>query len=127
MQAPSPLTHIYLDRPSAPRGTLRRSRRCRDPILGKSCACETNSPNEKLDIQRKVAGVWIALGEKNLDAAIESMREADDREDHTEKHVSRRIDCHRCANCWMSLLFEAKRPAEAALEFESECPLSGDL
>jgi hypothetical protein len=73
---------------------------------------------EQLDIQRKAAGAWIALGENNLDAAIESMREAADREDRTEKHVAMENRLSPMRELLGELLLEAKRPAEAAQEFE---------
>jgi hypothetical protein len=73
---------------------------------------------EQLDIQRKAAGAWIELGEKNLDAAIESMREAADREDLTEKHVAMENRLSPMRELLGELLLEAKRPAEATHEFE---------
>jgi hypothetical protein len=73
---------------------------------------------EQLDIQRKAAGAWIALGEKNLDAAIAMMREAADREDRTEKHVAMENRLSPMRELLGELLLEAKRPAEAAQEFE---------
>jgi hypothetical protein len=73
---------------------------------------------EQLDIERKAAGAWIALGENNLDAAIESMREAADREDRTEKHVAMENRLSPMRELLGELLLEAKRPAEAAQEFE---------
>jgi tetratricopeptide (TPR) repeat protein len=73
---------------------------------------------EQLDIQRKAAGAWIELGEKKLDEAIESMREAADREDRTEKHVAMENRLSPMRELLGELLLEAKRPAEAAREFE---------
>jgi len=73
---------------------------------------------EQLDIQRKAAGAWIELGEKKLDEAIESMREAADREDRTEKHVAMENRLSPMRELLGELLLEAKRPAEAAHEFE---------
>jgi tetratricopeptide (TPR) repeat protein len=73
---------------------------------------------EQLDIQRKAAGAWIQLGEKKFDEAIESMREAADREDRTEKHVAMENRLSPMRELLGELLLEAKRPAEAAREFE---------
>ncbi len=73
---------------------------------------------EQLDIQRKAAGAWIELGEKKLDEAIESMREAADREDRTEKHVAMENRLSPMRELLGELLLEAKRPGEAAHEFE---------
>ena len=73
---------------------------------------------EQLDIQRKAAGAWIALGEKNLDESIESMREAADREDLTGKHVAMENRLSPMRELLGELLLEAQRPAEAAHEFE---------
>jgi len=73
---------------------------------------------EQLDIQMKAAGAWIELGEKKLDEAIESMREAADREDRTEKHVAMENRLSPMRELLGELLLEAKRPAEAAHEFE---------
>lgn len=73
---------------------------------------------EQLDIQRKAAGAWIEFGEKKLDEAIESMREAADREDRTEKHVAMENRLSPMRELLGELLLEAKRPAEAAREFE---------
>jgi tetratricopeptide (TPR) repeat protein len=74
---------------------------------------------EQLDIQRKAACAWIQLGEKKLDEAMESMREAADREDRTEKHVAMENRLSPMRELLGELLLEAKRPAEAAHEFES--------
>jgi hypothetical protein len=73
---------------------------------------------EQLDIQRKAAGAWIELGEKKVDEAIESMREAADREDHTEKHVAMENRLSPMRELLGELLLEANRPGEAAREFE---------
>jgi hypothetical protein len=73
---------------------------------------------EQLDIQMKAAGAWIELREKKLDEAIESMREAADREDRTEKHVAMENRLSPMRELLGELLLEAKRPAEAAHEFE---------
>lgn len=73
---------------------------------------------EQLDIQRKAAGAWIELGEKKLDEAIESMREAADREDRTEKHVAMENRLSPMRELLGELLLEANRPGEAAHEFE---------
>ena len=73
---------------------------------------------EQLDIQMKAAGAWIELGEKKLDEAIESMREAADREDRTEKHVAMENRLSPMRELLGELLLETKRPAEAAHEFE---------
>jgi tetratricopeptide (TPR) repeat protein len=73
---------------------------------------------EQLDIQMKAAAAWIELGEKKLDEAIESMREAADREDRTEKHVAMENRLSPMRELLGELLLEAKRPAEAAHEFE---------
>jgi hypothetical protein len=73
---------------------------------------------EQLDIQTKAAGAWIELREKKLDEAIESMREAADREDRTEKHVAMENRLSPMRELLGELLLEAKRPAEAAHEFE---------
>ncbi|HEY6734441.1 MAG TPA: hypothetical protein VI256_11715 [Roseiarcus sp.] len=73
---------------------------------------------EQLDIQRKAAGAWIELGEKKLDEAIESMREAADREDRTEKHVAMENRLSPMRELLGELLLEANRPGEAAREFE---------
>ena len=73
---------------------------------------------EQLDIQRKAAGAWIELGEKKLDEAIESMREAADREDRTEKHVAMENRLSPMRELLGEFLLEAKRPAEALREFE---------
>ncbi len=73
---------------------------------------------EQLDIQRQAAGAWIELGEKNLDKAIESMHEAADREDRTEKHVAMENRLSPMRELLGELLLEARRPTEAANEFE---------
>jgi tetratricopeptide (TPR) repeat protein len=73
---------------------------------------------EQIDIQRRAAGAWIELGEKNLDEAIESMSEAADREDRTEKHVAMENRLSPMRELLGELLLEAKRPGEAAHEFE---------
>src|SRR5258708_17779879 len=73
---------------------------------------------EQLDIQRNAAVAWIELGEKKLDEAIESMREAADREDRSEKHVAMENRLSPMRELLGELLLEAKRPAEAAQEFE---------
>jgi tetratricopeptide (TPR) repeat protein len=73
---------------------------------------------EQLDIQRKAAGAWIELGEKMLDEAIEAMRDAADREDRTEKHVAMENRLSPMRELLGELLLEAKRPGEAAHEFE---------
>jgi len=73
---------------------------------------------EQLDIQSKAAGAWIELGENKLDEAIESMREAADREDRTEKHVAMENRLSPMRELLGVLLLEAKRPAEATREFE---------
>jgi hypothetical protein len=74
---------------------------------------------EQLDIQSKAAGAWIELGEKKFDEAIESMREAADREDRTEKHVAMENRLSPMRELLGELLLEAKRPDEAAREFET--------
>src|SRR5258708_25035962 len=73
---------------------------------------------EQLDIQRNAAVAWIELGEKKLDEAIELMREAADREDRSEKHVAMENRLSPMRELLGELLLEAKRPAEAAQEFE---------
>jgi hypothetical protein len=73
---------------------------------------------EQIDIQRKAAGAWIELGEKKIDEAVESMREAADREDRTEKHVAMENRLSPMRELLGEVLLEAKRPAEAAHEFE---------
>jgi tetratricopeptide (TPR) repeat protein len=73
---------------------------------------------EQLDIQRKAAGAWIEFGEKKVDEAIESMREAADREDRTEKHVAMENRLSPMRELLGELLLEANRPSEAAHEFE---------
>jgi hypothetical protein len=88
-------------------------------LRGQLAAAHDSYWTEQLDIQRKAAGAWIALGEKNLDAAIESMREAADREDRTEKHVAMENRLSPMRELLGELLLEARRPAEAAQEFES--------
>jgi hypothetical protein len=60
----------------------------------------------------------IELGEKKLDEAIEPMREAADREDHTEKHVAMENRLSPMRELLGELLLEANRPGEAAREFE---------
>jgi hypothetical protein len=87
-------------------------------LRGQLAAAHDSYWTEQLDIQRKAAGAWIELGEKNLDAAIESMREAADREDRTEKHVAMENRLSPMRELLGELLLEAKRPAEAAREFE---------
>jgi tetratricopeptide (TPR) repeat protein len=87
-------------------------------LRGQLDAAHDSYWTEQLDIQRKAAGAWIALGEKNLDAAIESMRDAADREDRTEKHVAMENRLSPMRELLGELLLEAKRPAEAAQEFE---------
>jgi tetratricopeptide (TPR) repeat protein len=86
-------------------------------LRGQLASADDHYWTEQLDIQTKAAGAWIALGE-NLDKSIESMREAADREDRTEKHVAMENRLSPMRELLGELLLEAKRPAEAALEFE---------
>lgn len=73
---------------------------------------------EQLDIQSKAAGAWIELGNKRLDEAIESMHEAADREDRTDKHVAMENRLSPMRELLRELLLEAKRPDDAVNEFE---------
>jgi tetratricopeptide (TPR) repeat protein len=87
-------------------------------LRGQLASAHDSYWTEQLDIQRKAAGAWIELGEKKLDEAIGSMREAADREDRTEKHVAMENRLSPMRELLGELLLEAKRPAEAAREFE---------
>ena len=87
-------------------------------LRGQLAAAHDSYWIEQLDIQMKAAGAWIELGEKKLDEAIESMREAAEREDRTEKHVAMENRLSPMRELLGELLLEAKRPAEAAHEFE---------
>ncbi len=87
-------------------------------LRGQLASAHDSYWTEQLDIQSKAAGAWNALGEKNLDESVESMREAADREDRTEKHVAMQNRLSPMRELLGELLLEAKRPAEAALEFE---------
>ena len=87
-------------------------------LRGQLASAHDSYWTEQLDIEKKAAVAWIELGEKKLDEAIELMREAADREDRSEKHVAMENRLSPMRELLGELLLEAKRPAEAAQEFE---------
>jgi hypothetical protein len=74
---------------------------------------------EQIGIQEAAASAWIALAEKEVPRAITLMRDAADREDRSEKHIAMENRLSPMRELLGELLFEAARPREALVEFES--------
>jgi len=79
---------------------------------------------DQVGIQETAAEAWIALAEGDKARAVARMREAADREDHSEKHVAMENRLSPMRELLGELLLEAGRPRDALREFESSLRLT---
>ena len=73
---------------------------------------------EQVGIEETAAAAWIALGSGKSTQAIALMRQAADREDHTEKHVAMENRLSPMRELLGELLLQAHKPGAALREFE---------
>jgi tetratricopeptide (TPR) repeat protein len=72
----------------------------------------------QVDIQRQIVVAWVARAEGRHDEAVKLMRAAADAEDASEKHIVTPGPIVPARELLGEMLLEAKRPAEALVEFE---------
>ena len=73
----------------------------------------------EVEVMRLAAVAWVALAQKNTEAALESMRRAADLEDKSEKHIVTPARLLPARELLGDMLLELKRPAEALKEYEA--------
>jgi tetratricopeptide (TPR) repeat protein len=74
---------------------------------------------EQVEIQRRVAGGWVARAEGQNDVALTLMREAAELEDSTEKHPVTPGPIFPAREMLGELLLELNHPEQALKEFET--------
>ncbi len=72
----------------------------------------------QVDIQRRAAGAWVAFAQGRQDEGIAMLREAAAMEDATEKSAVTPGPLAPARELLGEMLLEAKRPADALVEFE---------
>jgi hypothetical protein len=72
----------------------------------------------QVDIQRRVAGAWVAFAEGRQDEGLAMLRDASDMEDATEKSAVTPGPLAPARELLGEMLLEAKRPKDALVEFE---------
>src|SRR5688500_11770115 len=73
----------------------------------------------EVEVMRLTAVAWVALAQKNTDAALESMRRAADLEDKSEKHIVTPARLLPARELLGDMLLALKRPGEALKEYEA--------
>jgi tetratricopeptide (TPR) repeat protein len=74
---------------------------------------------EQVDIQRQAAEAWVAFASGQREAAVETMRQAAERESKTEKHPITPGPLAPAREQLAEMLLAVNRPAEALREFEA--------
>jgi tetratricopeptide (TPR) repeat protein len=73
----------------------------------------------EVEVMRLTAVAWVALAQRNAEAALENMRRAADLEDKAEKHIVTPARLLPARELLGDMLLELKRPADALKEYET--------